>query len=89
MSTLRKGVRAGYYSEHQASETWRALRGFPLVRDSHLPLLARVWKLRDNVSTYDAAYVALAEALDCPLLTADRRLAQAPGLRCAVELLGP
>lgn len=43
-----------------------------------------MWALRDNVSAYDATYVALAEALDCPLLTADARLANAPGVRCVV-----
>ena len=48
---------------------------------------ARCWELRDNVTPYDAAYVALAEALGVPLLTADARLANAPGIRCEVELL--
>jgi predicted nucleic acid-binding protein len=56
-------------------------------RMPHLPLLPRVWKLRDNVTPYDAAYVALAEALNLPLVTADARLAAAPGVRCEVELL--
>lgn len=48
-------------------------------------LMARVWELRDSLTAYDAGYVALAEALACPLITADRRLARAPGIRCAVE----
>ncbi len=43
-------------------------------------LTAPVWRLRDNVSTYDACYVCLAEVLDCPLVTADGRLTRAPGL---------
>lgn len=47
-------------------------------------LLPRVWSLRDNLSAYDATYVALAEALDCPLATADGRLANAPGIDCEV-----
>ena len=47
----------------------------------------RAYELRENVTAYDAAYVALAEALDCPLLTADARLARAPGIRCEVELV--
>jgi predicted nucleic acid-binding protein len=47
----------------------------------------RVWELRENVTSYDAAYVALAEALEAPLLTADARLARATGVRCPVELL--
>jgi len=59
----------------------------PLRRASHRPLLRRCWQLRHNLTSYDACYVALAETLDVPLLTADGRLADAPGLRCAVELL--
>ena len=51
------------------------------------PLLPRVWELRHNLTVYDACYVALAEAIDQPLLTADRRLANAPGLRCEIEVL--
>lgn len=47
-------------------------------------LLFRMWELRHNVSAYDATYVALAEAVDCALLTADVRLAAAPGVRCQV-----
>ncbi len=50
------------------------------------PFLERVWQLRDNLTTYDAWYVALAERLEEPLLTADGRLARAPGLRCQVTL---
>jgi predicted nucleic acid-binding protein len=63
------------------------LLALPVERASHRPLLARCWELRDNLSVYDAAYVALAEALGTPLLTADARLAKAPGLKCAVEVL--
>jgi predicted nucleic acid-binding protein len=50
------------------------------------PLLHRMWELRDNLSGYDAAYVATAESLRCPLLTADARLARASGLPCEVRL---
>jgi hypothetical protein len=55
----------------------------------HRPLLARCWELRDNLTVYDASYVALAEALDLTLLTGDGRLARAPALRCHVEILRP
>ncbi len=48
-------------------------------------LARRIWELRDNLSTYDAGYVALAEVLGCPPLTVDRRIARAPGIRCVVE----
>lgn len=51
------------------------------------PLIGRVWSLRDNLTPYDACYVALAEALSCVLVTGDRHLAGAPGVRCSVEVL--
>lgn len=50
-------------------------------------LLPRIWELRDNVSAYDATYVAVAEALEAPLVTADGRLAQAPGPRCPITVV--
>ena len=62
------------------------LLDLPVKRASHRPLLARCWALRENLSVHDAAYVALAEALGALLLTADARLAKAPGLKCTVEL---
>ena len=60
---------------------------FPLTRYPHDFLLPRVWELRDNLTAYDAVYVALAEALDAPLLTRDQRLAGAPGHHARVELV--
>lgn len=56
---------------------------------SHAPLTRLAWSLRHNVSFYDALYVALATGLGLPLLTADRRLVDAPGLPCVVELVSP
>ena len=47
----------------------------------------RVWELRDNLTAYDAAYVALAEIIDCPLVTADGRISRAPGIRCVVTVV--
>jgi predicted nucleic acid-binding protein len=74
-----------------ADELGRAALGdlfdFPLRRYSHLSLLSRIWELRHNLSAYDAAYVALAEALGAPLVTLDRRLAGASGHRARIELL--
>lgn len=64
------------------------LADIPLRRAPHLPLLERCWQLRHNLTPYDAAYVALAEILETPLLTADRRLARANGIRCDVKVLG-
>jgi predicted nucleic acid-binding protein len=58
-----------------------------IARYSHEVFLPRAWELRDNVTMYDAAYLALAEVLDAPLLTLDRRLASSPGHRASVELI--
>ncbi|THJ66860.1 twitching motility protein PilT [Arthrobacter echini] len=52
-----------------------------------MPLLARCWELRQNLTTYDASYVALAEKLEVLLPTADAQLSRAPGTRCEVEVL--
>ena len=61
--------------------------GAGLVRHPVHALLPRIWALRDDISAYDAAYVALAEALGCALLTADSRLARAPGVTCPVTVV--
>jgi predicted nucleic acid-binding protein len=58
-----------------------------VTRYAGAPLAGRVWELRGNVTAYDATYVALAEVLACPLVTADARLARAPGLRCVVTVV--
>lgn len=71
-----------------AAHGWAALSTLArlgLTRHPVVTLADRVWALRDNLSAYDAAYVALAEMLGCELLTADTRLAGAPGVRCAVR----
>ncbi len=62
------------------------LADFPLQRYPHDFLLPRIWELRNNLTAYDSAYVALAEVLDAPLLTRDRRLASAAGHRAQIEL---
>jgi predicted nucleic acid-binding protein len=67
-----------------ALDTWRRLG---LTRYAGYPLLERVWQLRDNLSAYGAGYVALAESLGCPLVTADVRLSQAPGIRCPITVV--
>jgi predicted nucleic acid-binding protein len=63
------------------------LSDFPLYRHPHEHLVPRVWELRDNLSAYDAAYVALAETLLAPLVTHDQRLANSAGHRAQVELV--
>jgi predicted nucleic acid-binding protein len=85
--TLRAQVIRGAVdppSGGRALQRWARLgiQRFPVVG-----LLERVWALRDNVTAYDACYVALAEALDCALLTADARLGSAPGPRCPVTIV--
>jgi predicted nucleic acid-binding protein len=74
--------------ERRAMLALADLGEMPLRRAPHLPLLARCWELRHNLTPYDASYVALAEALEVPLLTADRRLARATGIHCQIEAVG-
>jgi predicted nucleic acid-binding protein len=85
---LRRGERAGEISEQTART---ALRALPEMIDYRYPLVGRLaalaWELRHTITFYDALYVALAAALDMPLLTADVRLSKAPGLTCRVMLL--
>lgn len=88
-SVWRRAVRAGRIGEQRARQALADLAALPLARAAHGPLMARIWELRDNLTPYDAAYVALAEALDAPLLTADCRLAHAAGIHCETRLLGP
>ncbi|MGQ0538066.1 MAG: type II toxin-antitoxin system VapC family toxin, partial [Gemmatimonadaceae bacterium] len=63
------------------------LRQMPVTRYAHQPLLPRIWRLRDNLSAYDAAYIALAEALGAPLVTRDTALANATGHRARVDIV--
>jgi predicted nucleic acid-binding protein len=86
-SVLRKHLTAGMLDDRRARLALADLADLPMRRAPHLPLLARCWELRDNLTVYDAAYVALAEALGVPLVTADRRLAAAPGVSCPVDVL--
>lgn len=64
-----------------------ALRRLGMTRYPVFSLLDRVWELRDNLSAYDASYVALAELLDCNLMTADARLSRASGIRCPITVV--
>ena len=84
---LRRLERAGAVGERRAGEALDDLRALRLVRHEHLPLLTRAWALRHNLSAYDALYVALAEGLGAPLLTLDRRLADAPGHGAEVRVV--
>jgi predicted nucleic acid-binding protein len=86
-SVWRRALRAGRLSERRAGQALADLASAPLARAPHGPLMARVWQLRDDLTPYDAAYVALAEILDTVLLTADTRLARAPEVKCEIEVL--
>jgi predicted nucleic acid-binding protein len=84
---LRRYAREGAIDSDTAAAALEDLRSLDLERHGHEPLLERIWALRDNLTAYDAAYVALAEALEGTVLTCDGRLARARGLSRRVELV--
>lgn len=86
LSALRRYSLTGSLPATRACLALDRLRETRLIRYPHTPLLGRIWGLRENVTAYEAVYVALAEALDAPLVTMDERLARAPGNRANVEL---
>lgn len=79
LSALRGWVRRGELSLERAEGAVEDLHGFPARKWSADPFIDRIWELRDNVSSYDASYVALAESLDAVLVTSDGRLARGAG----------
>jgi predicted nucleic acid-binding protein len=87
LAVLRRRLAAGDLDNRRAELALRDLEDLPIVRYPHLPFARRAWELRANLTPYDAVYVALAEVLECSLVTADRRLAAAAGVRCRVEVL--
>jgi predicted nucleic acid-binding protein len=84
---IRRYTAAGELDVERSREALADLADLPVFRYPHDFLLPRVWELRDNLTAYDAVYVALAEALGAPLITRDRRLAVAPGHHAQVELV--
>lgn len=86
VNTVRKHARHGHMQDHVAEGVVADLQQFPLARSPHRALIARVWQLRHAVTSYDAAYVALAERLDVPLVTCDAKLARANGHHAQIEL---
>jgi predicted nucleic acid-binding protein len=88
MHAFRGLVRRGALSADRADNARHDYAMLRLTRYPHLPLLERVWQLRDRLSAYDAVFVALAELLDAPLVTCDAKLAAATGHEARVELLG-
>jgi predicted nucleic acid-binding protein len=86
-SVWRRLCAGGQLTSDRAGQALTDLGAIRLERVSHRHLVQRCWELRENITVYDAAYVALAESLGATLLTADERLARAPRTRCAFELL--
>lgn len=88
LHALRRLTVHGDLSDDRASDVRTDLANLALVRYPHVGLSDRIWELRHNLTAYDAAYIALAETLEVPLVTCDRRLSEAPGNTAQVELYG-
>ena len=87
LSSLRRQLRSETITRDHAGFAIQRLRRIDIRRVLLDSLAPRMWELRDNLTPYDAAYVALAEAAKLPLWTADKRLAQAPGTDCEIHIL--
>lgn len=87
VQALRRLVRMGEVAADRAAEAVADLADLDLHRHSHVDLLDRAWRLRDNVSAYDAQYVALAEATGATLVTCDAPLAATPGHAARIEVV--
>lgn len=84
---IRRYTAAGELTPERGFQAIEDLMEFRFSRYSHEILLPRIWELRANITAYDAAYVALAEVLDAPLLTRDAKLARSPGSIARIELI--
>ena len=84
---LRRFCLNGKMEDPRAAEALGILAGLPLVRHGHGPFIPRIWQLRHSLTAYDAVYVALAETLECPLITRDLHLASSHGHRALIETL--
>ncbi len=87
IDAVRKLVLRGALTDDGATQVLGGWKGLGVHRFPTIGLFERIWELRHNVSAYEAAYVALAEALGCHLVTADQRLAAAAGPRCTIEIV--
>ena len=87
ISAWRRLAAAGQLDERRAAFARADLQALPVRRVDHGPLVERCWDLRATMTSYDAVYVALAELIDVPLLTADAKLAASPGPTCHIEVL--
>ena len=84
---IRRYAATGNLDQERGRAALADMMDLPLRRYPHDFLLPRIWQLRDNLTAYDASYVALAELLDAPLVTRDARLAASPGHSAHVELV--
>ncbi len=84
---LRRYVAGAAITAQRGAQAMHELLDLPLTRHPHDALLWRIWELRHELTAYDAAYVALAEALTAPLLTCDRKLAGASGHSAVIEVV--
>jgi predicted nucleic acid-binding protein len=84
LHALRRMVRAGRITADRAADARTDLGDLAITRYGHEALSDRIWALRDNLTAYDATFVALAETLDVALVTCDERLARAPGVTAEV-----
>ena len=87
VSVIRGKALGGKVTPDRAQDAVRTLPSMVIDQVDPARLVERMWQLRANVSAYDAAYVAAAELLACPLVTSDARLAKAPGPRCEIRLV--
>ena len=87
LSALRGLVRSGKFDRAAAADLVADLIVFPVDRWHMSALLPRMWELRENLTPYDAAYVALAEVTGTVLVTGDKRITASPGARCAIQVI--
>jgi predicted nucleic acid-binding protein len=87
LQVLRRFAAQGDWYEQRARDALDDFKAIRIDRHAHDAFAERIWELRENVTAYDAAYIALAETLGCPLVTRDRKLAKAPGHEAKVEVL--
>jgi predicted nucleic acid-binding protein len=88
-ASIRREHLLGHLDRTEANQAVEDLEVWPGARFGHRLLLSRAWELRDTVWGWDAMYVALAEALNAPLVTTDARLSLATGPTCTIETIGP
>lgn len=86
-AALRGLVLGGHTTAERGAQALSDLESADITLHDPTPLLPRVWELRGNLTPYDAVYVALAEALDAPVVTADARIARAPGPRATIDVI--